>query len=149
MSDAPAFLDVNVPMYAAGGEHRYKAACVWVMNEIAYDRLSVVIDAEIIQEILYRFGAIRRWQTGVQMAESLLALVPVVLPVTVTDIKTAVSLFARYAPQGITARDVLHAAVMETHQLSRIISTDAHFDQLAGITRLDPLQLLTGAGFGT
>ena len=149
MNDAPCFLDVNVPMYAAGQDQRLKAACVWVMEEIVADRLNVVIDTEIIQEILYRYGAIGRWQTGVHMAESLLVLVPVVLPVTVTDIKSAVSLFARYASQGVTARDVLHAAVMETHQLSRIISTDTHFDQLTGITRLDPLQLLADAGTGT
>lgn len=138
MSNAPLFLDVNVPMYAAGTAHPYKETCVQIMTEIAGGQLDVVIDVEIIQEILYRYGAIQRWQIGVQMAESLLDLAPAVLPVTPQDAKTAVALFARYAPQGVKARDVLHAAVMHNHGLTHIISTDQHFDRIDGITRLDP-----------
>lgn len=141
MNDAPYFLDVNVPMYAAGRAHPYKESCVWVLTEIANGRLDTIIDAEIIQEILYRYGAIQQWQIGVQMARNLLELVPTVLPVTVSDMQTAVSLFAQYAPQGVKARDVVHTAVMHTHQLTHIISTDTHFDQIEGIIRLDPQDL--------
>lgn len=143
--DGPYFLDVNVPMYAAGKAHPYKESCVWVMTEIANGRLDAVIDAEIIQEVLYRFGAIGRWQIGVNMAQNLLDLIPVVLPVAGTDVKTAVGLFAQYAPHGITARDVLHTAVMHTHALTHIISTDKHFDQIDGITRVDPQGLFAGS----
>ncbi len=138
MNDAPYFLDVNVPMYAAGKDHLYKESCVWVLTEVANGRLDTIVDAEIIQEILYRYGAIQQWQIGVQMARNLLDLVPKVLPVTASDVKTAVSLFAHYAPQGVKARDVLHTAVMQNHDLTHIISTDRHFDQIDGITRLDP-----------
>ncbi len=141
MNDTPFFLDVNVPMYAAGKTHPYKESCAWVLTEIANGRLDVVIDAEMIQEVLYRYGAIQQWQIGVQMAQNLLDLVPVVLPVTVKDMKTAVSLFAQYAPQGVKARDVLHTAVMHNHQLTHIISTDKHFDEIENITRLDPQAL--------
>ena len=138
MSEAPYFLDVNVPMYAAGKEHPYKAACVYVLTEIANGRLDAVISTEIIQEILYRFGASGQAQVGVQMASNLMNLVPDVLPVTVEDMQTAVALFAEYGPKGVKARDVVHTAVMHTHQLTHIISTDKHFDQFDGITRLDP-----------
>lgn len=142
MIDAPYFLDVNIPMYAAGKDHFYKESCAWVLTEIANGRLNTVIDAEIIQEVLYRYGAIQRWQIGVQMAESLLDLIPDVLPVTVNEMKTAVSLFAKYAPQGVKARDLLHTAVMQNNEITHIISTDKHFDQIDGITRLDPLTFL-------
>lgn len=134
-------MDVNVPMYAAGAAHPYKESCVWVLTAVADGRLDAVIDTEIIQEVLYRFGALRRWHVGVLMAENLLDLVPVVLPVTAEDMKTAVALFGQYAPQGIKARDVLHTAVMHTHQLTHIISTDKHFDQIASVKRLDPRDL--------
>ena len=80
MNDAPYFLDVNVPMYAAGKAHPYKEACAWILTEIAHGRLEAVIDTEIIQEVLYRYGAIQQWPVGMQMAENLLALIPVVLP---------------------------------------------------------------------
>lgn len=145
MNDGRYFLDVNVPMYAAGKAHPYKEPCVWVMTEIANGRLDAVIDAEIIQEVLYRYGAIGRWQIGVQLAQNLLDLIPVVLPVTGTDVETAVALFAQYAPRGVKARDVLHTAVMHTRTLTHIISTDSHFDQIDGITRVDPQELFAGS----
>jgi predicted nucleic acid-binding protein len=147
MSDAPYFLDVNVPMYAAGKEHLYKESCVWVLTEIANDRLEVVISTEIIQEILYRYGALGQAQVGVQLAQNLMDLVPNVLPVTVEAMKTAVALFAEYASRGVKARDVVHTAVMHTHQLTHIISTDRHFDQIDGITRLDPRDMFAGRRF--
>lgn len=138
MSEASYYLDVNVPMYAAGKAHPYKEACVWVLTEMANGRLQAVISTEIIQEILYRYGAISQAQVGVRMAQNLMALVSTVLPVTVEEMQTAVSLFAQYAPLGVKARDVVHAAVMRTHQLTHIISTDSHFDHIEGIVRLDP-----------
>lgn len=141
MDEATLFLDVNVPMYAAGRAHRYQAACAWIMGEVAHGRLAVVIDSEIVQEILYRFGALGQWTVGAQMARSVLDLVPRVLPVTAADARAAVALFATYGPQGVKARDVVHAAVMRNHGLTRIVSADTHFDRIAGIKRLDPLDL--------
>ncbi len=35
------------------------------------------------------------------------------------------------------ARDVVHAAVMQNHGLTHIISADEHFDRIVGIRRLD------------
>jgi predicted nucleic acid-binding protein len=55
-SVAPALLDTNVPMYAAGAAHAYRDACRWVMTEIANGRLAVAIDVELIQEILHRLA---------------------------------------------------------------------------------------------
>ena len=60
MSRPILFLDVNIPMYAAGQPHEYKIPCTWIMEEIVEGHLNVVADAEIIQEVLYRFGAIQK-----------------------------------------------------------------------------------------
>ena len=145
MTGALTFLDVNVPMYAAGQSHTYRDACAWLMTEVANGRLAVAIDVEIIQEILYRFGALRRWDIAVTMAFSLLELVPMVYPIRLAESHLSIDLFERYAHKGVTARDVLHVAVMQQNDLQRIISTDEHFDAFAGITRLDPLQLFAQA----
>lgn len=135
------FLDVNVPMYAAGTAHAHKDACAWVMTEIAQGRLTAAINTEIIQEILYRYGALKRWSIAVTMSSNLLTLVPTVFPVSPTDIHLTVRLFQRYAPQGIKARDLIHAAVMQNNGLKKIISTDKHFDLIDGIVRIDPQTL--------
>jgi len=135
------FLDVNVPMYAGGSDHPYKESCAWIMTEVAEGRLEVATDTEAIQEVLYRYGAIKRWEVGVAMANALIELVPEIYPVTLDDARLAVSLFHTYAKKGVTARDVLHAAVMMNRKLDEILSTDAHFDLIKKITRLDPEDL--------
>jgi len=43
MSNTPVFLDVNIPMYAAGRPHEYKESCAWIMGEIAQGRITAVI----------------------------------------------------------------------------------------------------------
>jgi len=143
MSDTCALLDVNVPMCAAGRPHPYREPCAWVMAEVAEGRLAVAIDTETIQEILYRYGELQQWEAGEMLATSLLDLVPTVYPVSQEDVRLAVDLFRRYAPQGIKARDLIHAAVMANRGLTRIISTDQHFDRIAGIVRLDPQALFS------
>ena len=136
-----SLLDVNVPMYAAGGEHPYKAPCAWVMREIAAGRLEAAVDTEIIQEVLYRYGALRHWQIGTAIARELSTIVPRIYPVMEEDVRSAIALFAEYGPQGLAARDMIHVAVMRSQGLAQIISTDAHFDQFRGIMRLDPQDL--------
>lgn len=145
MSNSIVLLDVNIPMYAAGQPHPYKTACVWVMTQIAAGELVAAIDAEIIQEILYRYGALQRWDIAVAMATNLLKLVPTIYPVTGADIHLTVELFEQHAHHGIKARDLIHAAVMQHNGISRIISTDKHFDQMDGIVRLDPQELYESA----
>jgi predicted nucleic acid-binding protein len=131
VNDPVALLDVNVPMYAAGRAHPYKEACVWVMTEVAEGRLAAAIDVEAVQEILYRYGELQQWETGFTMANSLLDLVPIVYPVSLDDVRLTVDLFRQYAPQGVKARDLIHVAVMRNRGLTRIISTDQHFDRIA------------------
>ena len=89
MNDDLLFLDVNVPMYAVGKANPYKEACTWILTEVAHNRVSAAIDTEIVQEVLYRYGALQEWKTAVEMAAGLLNLVPVVLPVTVGVMETA------------------------------------------------------------
>lgn len=133
-------------MYAAGRDHIYKEACTRILSEIADGRLYAAIDTEIVQEILYRYGALQEQDLAVEMAVGLLDLVPIVLPVTADDMRTAVRLFDQYAPRGVKARDVLHAAIMQSNGLTQIISTDRHFDHFSSITRLDPRDLLEKMG---
>lgn len=123
-------------MYAAGADHPLRSACVWIMQQVADGRLEVAIDTEIVQEILYRFGAIGRPATGVTMAGNLLDLVPMVYPVRVADVRKAIELFEQHAGLGVVARDALHAAVMLGNGLTHIVSADQHFDLIGGLTRV-------------
>lgn len=141
MTDSVSFLDVNVPMYAAGVEHPYRAPCTWVLAEVTAGRLDVAINAEIIQEILYRLGARREWGKGARLAQRLMDLVKTIYPVTAPNMLAAIDLFRRYGPQGIKARDCVHVAVMRAHNVSHIISVDQDFDRIPDVVRLDPMDL--------
>lgn len=143
MTDDILFIDVNIPMYAAGRHHPHKAACTGVMTAIAEGRIYAAIDTEIVQEVLYRYGNQQRWDIATQMSRALLDLMPIVLPVTPADARLAVELFERYAPRGVKARDVIHVAVMQSHGIRTIVSVDRHFDQIDDIARLDPHDIST------
>jgi len=127
------FLDANVVMYAVGSEHPYRLPCQQVMTAIANDALKAAIDTEIVQEILHRYGALRRHTEAVAVAEDLLALVHLVYPVTLRDIRRALELFAEYSAHGAQARDTIHAAIMQNNGIRLIVSADRHFDRIEGI----------------
>jgi len=132
------FLDSNIFMYAAGRTHRLKAPCVAVLRRVAEEQLDVVTNAEVLQEILYRYGAIDEAQRGLHLAR--LAMDQVggdVLPVTLADMQLAFDLVGRHGT-SLKSRDAVHAATMLNNGLTHLISADSHFDAIEGITRVDP-----------
>lgn len=141
MTHAPLLLDVNVVMYAAGTDHHYKQACAWLMLEVAAGRVKAAIDTETIQEILYRYMKTQQWRVGVDMSRNLIDAVTVVLPIRLADMLLCMQLCESYGPRGLSARDLIHVAVMQNNGLDTIISTDRDFDRIEGIRRLDPFDL--------
>jgi predicted nucleic acid-binding protein len=57
-----------------------------------------------------------------------------VLPITLADTERAKAIVL--GQRRLSARDALHAAVMEREQIARIMTFDAAFDVLPGVTRL-------------
>ena len=132
------FLDTNIFTYAAGREHPLKASCVAILRRVAREELEALTNAEVLQEILYRYSAIGELQRGLHLAH--LAVDQVggdVLPVTLADMQHAFDLVGRYGT-GIRCRDAVHAATMLNNGLTHLISADGHFDVIQGITRVDP-----------
>ena len=138
------FLDANVPMYAAGKDHALREPCQWIMVEISEGRLSAVIDAEIVQEILYRYGAIKKRQTGARLAKNVMSIVPEIISVTSADMETTIELYELYNSDQIPARGCLHAAVMINNGIEEIISVDGEFDLIKEVKRTDPREIAPG-----
>lgn len=133
-----AFLDTNIFMYAAGREHPLKAPCVAILRRVAREELEVLTNAEVLQEILYRYSAIGEGERGLHLARVAVDQVGgEVLPVTLADMQRAFDLVARYGTT-IKSRDAVHAATVLNHGLKHVISVDSHFDAIEGITRVDP-----------
>jgi predicted nucleic acid-binding protein len=57
-------------------------------------------------------------------------------PIYASDAETAAGLAGTHA--GLSARDLLHLAVMDRLGVTRIITADTGFDRIPGIERLEP-----------
>ncbi len=128
-------VDANIPMYAAGAEHANKAPSLAFLEEVAAGNVEAALDAEVLQEILHRYRAIRRWQEGRHVFDACRRIFSVVFPIEATTLDIARELLDQHS--GVSARDALHAAVVEVHQLDAICSYDRGFDIL-GIRRVEP-----------
>ena len=136
------FVDVNVVMYAAGAEHPNRQACQAALNRIVNEEQPAAVSSEVHQEILHRYLSLGLPDKARQVSIRLETLIPTILPVTIADIRRARTLSERYP--ALTARDLIHVAVMVENGLSCILSTDAHFDQVSEVKRLDPRDFTSG-----
>ena len=128
------FVDSNVPMYLVGAAHPHKTDAQMLVERLVMRRRRLVTDAEVLQEILHRYTAIRRPDAIGPAIDTLLRYVDVVLPVTGDDVLDARDLLL--SCEGVSARDALHVAVMRRHEVQVIASFDRGFDSFEDIERI-------------
>ena len=127
------FVDSNIPMYLVGGAHPNKEVPRRHVERAIIDEERLVTDAEVLQEILHRYVAIDRRDAIGPAFESVLGIVDAVLPIELSDVQRARRLLGT---PSLSARDAIHAAVMQRHDIDRILSFDRAFDQIPGLTRI-------------
>lgn len=126
------FVDSNVPMYLVGGAHPARdRLVVWLHDH--RDAL-LVTSAEVYQEIIHRYVAIDRRAAIADAFAALDALAEIAHPVTRDDVGLAHEIALRH--RALSGRDCLHVAVMERHAVAHILSMDAGFDHVPGLSRL-------------
>ena len=121
-------------MYLVGASHPHKAIAQRWLEIAIRDRVPLVTDAEVLQEILHRYVAIHRTEAIMPATDILLQLVDDVLPITREDVLRARELVLRERDRH-SARDAIHIAVMRAHGIRRICSFDKDFDSLPDIAR--------------
>jgi predicted nucleic acid-binding protein len=127
-------IDTNVPMYLVGANHPHKVDAQRLLERAALGRDRLVTDAEVFQEILHRYVAIER-RDAIQPAFDVLTdLVDETFPIDIVVVERAKSLVLAYP--RLSARDAIHVASMQEHGVSRVMSFDAAFDAVPGLTRL-------------
>lgn len=129
------FVDSNIPMYVAGREHPLRGAALRLLERARAGELEICTSTEVLQEILYRYAALKRRDLAGAVYDLFVQLCPVVLPVTLADTDRARSLIV--AQPAVTVRDALHAAVMLNHDIIQIATFDDDFDRIPGIERLE------------
>jgi uncharacterized protein len=127
-------VDSNIPMYLIGTAHPNKEAARRAVEEAVAAGEALCADAEVLQEILHRYSAIRRPQDIDPAFDALLAIVDIVYPIERADVERARRLL--HTTPSLSARDAVHIAVMQGRDIGRILSFDMGFDGIPGIIRL-------------
>lgn len=128
------FVDSNIPMYLVGDEHPNKHRAQRLLDTAISRQSALLTSAEVLQEILHRYGAIDRLMAIQPAFDVLLALADEVLPVDLAAVQIAKRIIM--GQHGLSARDALHVAVMEQAGITRIMSFDEGFDSYPGVERL-------------
>jgi uncharacterized protein len=107
-------------MYLVGAAHPHKADARRLIEATLSAGERLVTDAEVLQEILHRYVAIARRDAIQPAFNAILGVVDEVLPITADDAERAKTIIL--GQRRLSARDALHAAVMERMEIERILS---------------------------
>jgi predicted nucleic acid-binding protein len=121
-------------MYLVGATHPHKVDARRVLEAALSAGERLVTDAEVLREILHRYVAIDRRDAIQPAFDAILGVVDEVLPVTLEDAERAKTIVL--GQRRLSARDAIHAAVMERAEVARIMSFDRGFDAFPGLTRV-------------
>lgn len=127
------FVDSNIPMCLVGNHDGQREAAQRLLERAAVAQRPLATSAEVYQEILHRYTAIKRPEAIGPAFEALSALADRVLPVTLENVVRAREILLAYP---ISARDALHVAVMEADGIEEIMTFDAGFDGVPMVRRL-------------
>lgn len=95
-------------MYLIGAPHRHKADAQRLLEKLLSERMRLVTDAEVLQEIMRRYAAIDRLDAVQPAFEALLGLIDEVLPVDLATVERAKEILL--GTRRLSARDCLHQA---------------------------------------
>lgn len=131
------FLDSTVPLYALGVQSPQRDHCRRLLRESIGQGVSLHTDVEVLQEVLYH--RLRRTSRKRALAECReFADTVIVHHVTLEVWHRATHLVETTAVRG---RDAFHAAAALLAGFDAIVTTDADFDGIPGLRRLDPRDL--------
>jgi len=128
------FVDSNIPMYLVGAEHPLKHDAARVVERALARRERLFTDAEVLQEILHRYAAIKRLDAIQPAFDALLGLVDDVVDVSLDTVQEAKEILL--GQSVMSARDAIHVAVMVEVGATRVLSFDRGFDSFPGLERL-------------
>jgi predicted nucleic acid-binding protein len=121
-------------MYVAGRAHPHREPSRRLLAKVKEGEIEGCTSVEVLQEILYRYSALRRLDLAREVYDLFVQICPVILSITLAETDRARDLMAEV--EGISARDAIHAAVMINHEVEWIATFDAGFDRVPGIRRL-------------
>jgi uncharacterized protein len=121
-------------MYLVGAPHPHKAEAQILVERLVASGERLVTDAEVLQEIVHRYTAIKKREAIGPALQVTLEIADEVFPIEQRDAMRAAEIVQ--GPAQLSARDAIHIAVIERYSVRSIISFDRDFDHWPGIQRL-------------
>ena len=128
------FVDSNVPMYVAGRDHPLREPSRRFLERARAGEIEICTSTEVLQEILYRYAALKRRDLAASVYELFVQVCPVIFPVTLADTDRARTFVAEN--EQVTVRDAIHVAVMVNNSVNEIATFDQGFDAFEGVNRI-------------
>jgi uncharacterized protein len=128
------FIDSNIPMYLVGAPHPHKTEAQLLLERLIASGKRLVTDVEVIQELLHRYTAMNRRDAIEPAMKLTLDIVDDVFALEKADVLRAAEIVQNRA--RFSARDAVHIAIMERHEIAEIMSFDADFDRWPGVKRI-------------
>ena len=122
-------------MYLVGAHHPLKARARQLAEEAIADGEALCTDVEVLQEILHRYRAINRLEMVAPAFAAVLGIVDVVYPIELRDVERARRILQSSPDRS--ARDAVHIAVMQAHDVDAVMSFDRGFDGIPGVRRIE------------
>lgn len=121
-------------MYLVGAAHPNKYRVQVLLEQLISGQERLATDVEVIQEILHRYTAINRREAIQPAIDALYGVIDQVISVDEGIALKAKDLVLQYS--DLSARDALHAAVIQAHSIPTLLTFDRGFDRIPGIQRI-------------
>ena len=129
-------IDANIFMYAAGRESPQRLPCQRFLEKtIAGEGPAACTDAEVLQEILHRYRALKVPEIGFRLFDSVFQLGIPILSVTDRSLREARRLLEDHL--NLSTRDGIHLGVMREHGIEDVLSYDRGLSQVSWVKRLE------------
>ena len=121
-------------MYLVGAAHPNKSEAQRLLERCIAERARLVTDVEVFQEILHRYVAIKRKDAIQPAFDTLTGVIDETFDVSLRHAQRAKEIVL--GQSLLSARDAIHAAVMEAQGIDRILTFDVGFDAIPGLQRV-------------
>jgi predicted nucleic acid-binding protein len=133
------FIDANVFIRHLTRDDPKKAqACLELFQQAQEKRITLTTSESVIAEVVYVLSSEKLYNLPREEIRKLLYPLLSLRGLKLTSRKTYLHALDLYASYPLDFEDALTVAHMKRQKIGKIYSYDRHFDQVAGIARLEP-----------
>ena len=133
------FVDTNIFIRHLTRDDPEKAqACYQLFLSAQRNEVALTTSEAVIAEVVYVLSSEQLYNLSREQIRALLYPLLTLRGFKLSGREVYLRALDVYATSDLDFEDAIAVAHMERHQLSEIYSYDRHFDQMSGLTRLEP-----------